>query len=81
MNFIRRRGWEIPDRFVTPEHLFFNRRQVLGAAAGAATLLAAGPSYAEDDPSAGFYPAKLNPKYAAARASLSSTALRLKTST
>ena len=59
----RRKGWEIPESKVTPEHLFLNRRQVLGAAAGAATLLAAGPSYAEDDPSSGLYPAKLNPKF------------------
>ena len=26
MNVIRRRGWEIPERLATPEHLFFNRR-------------------------------------------------------
>ncbi len=60
----RRKGWEIPESQVTPEHLFFNRRQVLGAAAGAATLLASGAAYAQGDPSAGLYPAKLNPKFA-----------------
>lgn len=60
----RRKGWEIPESRVTPEHLFFNRRQVLSAAAGAATFLAAGPSQAEDDPSASLYPVKLNPKFA-----------------
>jgi sulfoxide reductase catalytic subunit YedY len=58
------KGWEIPESKVTPEHLFLNRRQVLGAAAGAATLLAAGPSHAEGDPSAGLYPARINPKFA-----------------
>ncbi|MBI2718769.1 MAG: protein-methionine-sulfoxide reductase catalytic subunit MsrP [Rhizobiales bacterium] len=63
--FIRRRkGWEIPESFVTPEHLFFNRRQAM-AAAGAATLLAVGsPARGETDPSAGLYPAKTNPKFA-----------------
>ena len=35
MNIIRRRGWELPDRVATPEHLFFNRRSFL-AATGAA---------------------------------------------
>ena len=58
-----RKGWEIPESRVTPEHLFFNRRQILGAATGAATLMAAGSARAEGDPSAGLYPAKPNPKF------------------
>ena len=29
MNVIRRRGWELPERMATPEHLFFNRRAFL----------------------------------------------------
>jgi len=29
MNIIRRRGWEIPERELTPEHLFFSRRSFL----------------------------------------------------
>ncbi len=29
MNIIRRRGWEISDRLVTPEHLAFSRRSLL----------------------------------------------------
>ena len=37
MHVIRRRGWEIPERLATPEHLFFNRRGFL-AASGAAAL-------------------------------------------
>ena len=37
MNIIHRRGWEIPDRFITPEHLAFSRRSLL---AGAASTLA-----------------------------------------
>ena len=32
MNVIRRRGWEIPERLATPEHLFFNRRTFMAAA-------------------------------------------------
>ena len=71
MNVIRRRGWEIPDRFATPEHLAFSRRTVL---TGAASALALAP-YATNaqrltdvanlpDPSADLYPAKRNEKYA-----------------
>ncbi len=37
MHVIRRRGWEIPERLATPEHVFLNRR-VFMAAAGAAAL-------------------------------------------
>ena len=33
MNIIKRRGWEISESQVTPEHLFFNRRQILGGVA------------------------------------------------
>ena len=36
MNVIRRRGWEMPESRATPEHLFFNRRALLGLTAGAA---------------------------------------------
>ena len=71
MNVIRRRGWEIPDRFATPEHLAFSRRTVL---TGAASALALAPYAANaqrltdvanlPDPSADLYPAKRNEKYA-----------------
>ena len=37
MHVIRRRGWELPERLATPEHLFFDRRAFL-AAGGAAAL-------------------------------------------
>ena len=57
-------GWEIPESRVTPETLFFNRRNFMAATAGAATLLATGSARAEDDPSVSLYPAKLNAKYA-----------------
>ena len=69
MNVIRRRGWEIPDREATPEHLVFSRRSVLAGA----TALAAMPGVAlaqrvEDvaklpDPTADLYPAKRNEAY------------------
>jgi methionine sulfoxide reductase catalytic subunit len=36
-----RRGWEIPDRLATPEHLVFGRRGVLKAAAAAGAIGAA----------------------------------------
>ena len=70
MNVIRRRGWDIPDRFATPEHLVFNRRSFL---AGGASALALAPYSAHaqrvsdldkiPDPTADLYPAKRNEKY------------------
>jgi len=66
MNVIRRRGWEMPESRATPEHLFFNRRSFLGAAAGAAATGLA-PSIAlaqrvtdQPDPSIDLYPGKRN---------------------
>ncbi len=66
MNIIRRRGWELPERVATPEHLFFNRRSFL--AATGATLVAPGLAMGQgvpdaSDPSAHLYPAKRNEKY------------------
>jgi sulfoxide reductase catalytic subunit YedY len=70
MNVIRRRGWEIPERLATPEHLFFNRRAFL---VGGASTLALAPRTAMaqrvsdvgnlPDPTADLYPAKRNEKY------------------
>ena len=70
MNIIRRRGWEIPERELTPEHLFFSRRSFL---AGGASALALRPRAALaqrvgdlanlPDPTADLYPAKRNEKY------------------
>jgi methionine sulfoxide reductase catalytic subunit len=70
MNIIRRRGWEIPDRLATPEHLFFDRRAFL---AGSASSLAMAPALASaqrvtdaanlPDPTADLYPAKRNEKF------------------
>ena len=69
MHVIRRRGWEIPEHLATPEHLFFNRRSFLGAAAGAAaSTMVPGIALAQrvadlPDPTADLYPAKRNEKY------------------
>ena len=69
MNVIRRRGWEIPDRELTPEPVFLNRRSVIAGAA--AVALGAGTAQAQrvsdlakiPDPTADLYPAKHNDKY------------------
>ena len=63
----RHQGWELPESRVTPEHVFLNRRGFMGAAAGALALAAARPAFAAEDPSAGLYPATLNPAYADAQ--------------
>src|SRR5438128_5568396 len=74
MHVIHRRGWDIPESRATPEHLFFNRRAFLGAAAGAAaTALAPSRARAQrvadlPDPSASLYPSPLNEKYKLDRA-------------
>jgi methionine sulfoxide reductase catalytic subunit len=70
MNIIRRRGWEIPESQLTPEHLAFSRRSLL---IGGASALALAPAAAHaqrvsdaanlPDPNADLYPAKLNTKY------------------
>ena len=64
MLITQRKGWELPESLVTPEHMFLNRRKFMGATAGAAVLFSAGVARAEDDPSAVLYPAKLNSKFA-----------------
>jgi methionine sulfoxide reductase catalytic subunit len=63
----RNHGWNIPEQRVTPEHVFLNRRSFMGAAAGVMALTAARPARAAQDPSAGLYPATLNPAYADAQ--------------
>jgi len=59
----RRREWELPERLVTPEAFFLNRRSLLGAAAGTIIASVTAPALADDDPSAGLYPASPNPKF------------------
>jgi len=63
----RKRGWELPESAATDEAVFRDRRRLIqGIAAGpilAAGLLRGGRALADDDPSAGLYPAKRNPKF------------------
>lgn len=74
MPIIRRRGWEIREHLATPEHLFWDRRAVLGAAAGAAaSVLAPNLAFAQRaadaaDPTQDLYPAKRNEKFVLDRA-------------
>lgn len=63
MHIMRNRGWELRENLVTPESVALNRRALLGAAVGVAALLAIRPAWAEVDPSASLYPAKLNPGF------------------
>ncbi len=70
MHIIHRRGWEMPERLATPEHLVFNRRAFLAGGASALALMpgAALAQRVEDlaklpDPTADLYPAKLDDKY------------------
>src|SRR4029079_2648747 len=68
MHVIRRRGWEIPEREVTPEHIFLNRRTFLAGTAAAALSISrdlAAAQRASDlpDPSVGLYPVKRNERY------------------
>jgi methionine sulfoxide reductase catalytic subunit len=70
MNIIHRRGWELPERLATPEHLVFNRRAFLAGGASALALMpgAALAQRVEDlaklpDPTANLYPAKRDDKY------------------
>jgi sulfoxide reductase catalytic subunit YedY len=68
MHVIRRRGWEIPERLATPEHLFLDRRALLAASGAVALSLAPGLAAAQraadlPDPTKDLYPFKRNEKY------------------
>jgi sulfoxide reductase catalytic subunit YedY len=69
MHFIRRRSWEIPESLATPEHIFLNRRSLLGGALGAtaAAMLPKGAAAQRvsdlPDPTKDLYPIKRNEKY------------------
>src|SRR5205807_2012070 len=66
MHGMRRRGWELPEHAATPEHLFFDRRALLGAGAvlAAAAVIPAGARAQEDaDPTEALYPVKRSDKY------------------
>jgi sulfoxide reductase catalytic subunit YedY len=69
MHVIRRRGWEIPERLATPEHLFWNRRTLLAGSGAAALSLAPNFALAQrisdlPDPTKDLYPVGRNEKYA-----------------
>jgi sulfoxide reductase catalytic subunit YedY len=64
----RKRGWEIPEREATPEHIFHDRRRLAKLIAAGPILAAAAPllprgAVAADDPSTGPYPAQRNMRY------------------
>lgn len=59
----RTKGWELPERLVTPEAIAMNRRLFLAGAAGAASILAIPRAWAAEDPSAALYPVAGNPKF------------------
>src|ERR1041385_6719544 len=69
MNVISRRGWDIPDRELTPAHLFLSRRTMIAGVTAVAS--GAGAAHAQrvsdlaklPDPTADLYPAKHNDKY------------------
>jgi sulfoxide reductase catalytic subunit YedY len=64
MHILKRHGWEIPEKLVTPEHVFFNRRHFMaGSAAIAAATALPRVLRAEEDPSAPLYPAPVNPAF------------------
>jgi len=67
MHVIRRRGWDLPDRLATPEHLVFSRRALLAGGASAIALapLGANAQRVTDvpDPTADLYPGKRNDTY------------------
>ena len=63
-----KRGWELSENLVTPEHMFANRRQFMQGAIGGAVLLGGGIGGAAmaaeaGDPTADLYPAKANPAF------------------
>ena len=69
MHVIRRRGWEIPERLATPEHLFLNRRALLAGSGAAALSLAPNIALAQrisdlPEPTQDLYPVGRNEKYA-----------------
>jgi sulfoxide reductase catalytic subunit YedY len=69
MRVIHRRGWEIPERLVTPEQVFLSRRGFLTATGAAALLASPGLALAQrvadlPDPTADLYPAPHNDKFA-----------------
>ena len=72
----RKRGWELPEKAATPEHVFVNRRTLLKGVAAGSILAASAPLAARaglfggdellvehDDPTADLYPVARNERY------------------
>jgi sulfoxide reductase catalytic subunit YedY len=60
----RTKGWELPERTATPESQYLNRRAMVKAMGlGSVALAVPGLALAEDDPSAGKYPAKRQDRF------------------
>ena len=72
----RKRGWELPEKTATPEHVFVNRRTLLKGVAAGSILAASAPLAAHaglfggdeplvehDDPTADLYPVARNERY------------------
>lgn len=60
----RTKGWELPEREATSESLHVNRRALVKAMGlGGIALAAPGLALAEDDPSAGKYPARRDDRF------------------
>ncbi|EFO31827.1 conserved hypothetical protein [Roseibium sp. TrichSKD4] len=64
MTIFQKRPWELPERDVTPEAVFLNRRSFMTGLLATGTALGAGiaarSAFAEEDPSAQLYPVKRN---------------------
>jgi sulfoxide reductase catalytic subunit YedY len=72
MHVIRKRGWEIAERFATPEPVYLNRREILKASgfslmSGLAATALADRALAQITNTASLYPAPRNSKYAIER--------------
>src|SRR3954454_10222426 len=68
MHVIHRRGWEIPEKLATPEHLFFSRRTFVAASGALALSLYAKRATAQriaelPDPSQALYPVKRSEQF------------------
>ena len=60
----RTKGWELPERKATAESQYLNRRALVNAMGlGTVALAVPGVASAEDDPSAGKYPARRQDKF------------------
>jgi len=67
MNIRIPRGWEIPERQATPEHIVMNRRALIGASAMLLPGVAAAQAVPASEPATGPQAAPRNPRYRVAR--------------